>query len=170
MIGLANWWHQFHEIWSVIKGLLIFIFNTLVQVSNPLLFFFFIFRKVQFCCCCFPVSKLCPILCDSIDCSMPGSYVPAISRSLLKFRYNLHGVKCINSAGQWVGQMHTPMSSTPLSRCRSFHLPHRVLSCPLPVSPHSFLSDFYHCSLVLPVLELHINGVMLCVLFCIRLL
>ena len=23
-------------------------------------------------CCCFPVAKLCPTLCDPMDCSMPG--------------------------------------------------------------------------------------------------
>ena len=26
-------------------------------------------------CCCFSVSKLCPILCDQVDCSIPGSSV-----------------------------------------------------------------------------------------------
>ena len=37
------------------------------------------------CCCCFPVTKLCPALCDPMDCSMPGVPVPHHLLSLPKF-------------------------------------------------------------------------------------
>lgn len=148
MIGLANWWHQFHEIWGVIKVYWFYLYLHLSAGFKSFVIYLFLGRYnsvvvFQYLSCIqFFVTP---------DDSMPGSCVLYYLRSLLKFRYNLHGVKCINSTGQWVGQMHTPMSSTPLSRCQSSHYVQRVLSCPLPVNPHSFLSDFYHCSLVLPV-------------------
>ena len=31
------------------------------------------------------VQSLCPILCNPMDCSLPGSSVPTVSQSLLKF-------------------------------------------------------------------------------------
>ena len=40
--------------------------------------------QVWFCCCC-SVTKLCPTLCDPVDCSMPGSLSLIISWSLPKF-------------------------------------------------------------------------------------
>ena len=36
------------------------------------------------CCCCHSVAKLCPTLCDPMDCSMPGLPVHHQLRSLLK--------------------------------------------------------------------------------------
>ena len=38
-----------------------------------------------FCCCCCSVAQLCPVLCDPMDCSTPGSLSFTISQSLLKF-------------------------------------------------------------------------------------
>ena len=40
--------------------------------------------RFQYCCHC-SVAKLCPTLCDPMDCSMPGFPVFTISRRLLKF-------------------------------------------------------------------------------------
>ena len=37
----------------------------------------------QRCCC--SVTKSCPTLCDPVDCSMPGLYVPHCLQSLSKF-------------------------------------------------------------------------------------
>ena len=39
--------------------------------------------RFQYCCYC-SVAKLCPTLCDPMDCSMPGFPVFTISRRLLK--------------------------------------------------------------------------------------
>ena len=51
------------------------------------IFFFLMFKKLLNetigllcnCCCCCLVTKLCPILCDPLDCSPPGSSVHGIS-------------------------------------------------------------------------------------------
>ena len=37
------------------------------------------------CCCCCSVTKLCPTLCDPLDCKTPGFPVLAVSRSWLRF-------------------------------------------------------------------------------------
>ena len=38
-----------------------------------------------FCCCCCSVAQLCPVLCDPMDCSTPGSLSFTVSQNLLKF-------------------------------------------------------------------------------------
>ena len=44
-----------------------------------------LFKRTIFPPCCCSVTKLCPTLCDPMDCSTPASLSFTISRSLLKF-------------------------------------------------------------------------------------
>ena len=39
-----------------------------------------VYVKGCFCCCCL-VTKLCPILCNPMDCSLPGSSVHGVSQA-----------------------------------------------------------------------------------------
>ena len=51
----------------------------LVEAAPTLVFFVFVFGCAGSCCCL--VAKLCPTLCDPIDCSPPGFSVHGISQA-----------------------------------------------------------------------------------------
>ena len=38
-----------------------------------------------YCCCCCSATKLCPVLCDPLDCSIPGSLTCRVSQSFVRF-------------------------------------------------------------------------------------
>ena len=56
----------------------------MVTISKELLLFIIILQDKEYSCCCCWVTKSCPTLCDSMDCSTPGFLSFAISWSLLK--------------------------------------------------------------------------------------
>ena len=66
------------------------------------------------CCCCGLVTQSCPIFCDRMGCSLPGSSIPGISQARIL---------------EWGAIFFSRGSSWPRGRIRVFCIGRRVLYC-----------------------------------------